>query len=215
MLTVAEVVKEIRSTDEDVKAIAVFLDSTHAYQFAILRESVGISIDCFNEQGEKTAFLDLAIETEERIRLTQIYCFSPFRKRKIATYLWELAECYLQTRIGVVVYGVFEPFQNHTDQERYHHNDSQKELYKQARNFYLANGFQFTSDTKEKGKETDYYSVLGYPKETPSSYVFRKIKPKDRVPYVMVEEDFFVHEDVKNCWNDSLKSQKSFLKSKK
>ena len=125
---------------------AIFLDNKSNIQYSIIYEVPGVAliIDTFDLNDNKTGYMKLYFNPNNRIYLDVIYCYDAFRNNGIATKMSELADYLLKEQTNAIIRGVLQPSNLSTDREN-NLPFIQEELDLKTRNFYTSNGYSIIS----------------------------------------------------------------------
>ena len=98
-----------------------------------------ISIRMFDISFKLLGYINIQIQKNNRLFLSEIYCYDVFRGNGIGTKLSELADYILKDYQGYILRGIYYPTQMSKDLNNI--DRSKEELDERATNFYEKNGF--------------------------------------------------------------------------
>ena len=98
------------------------------------------SIRMFNEHMELLGYMNFQIQKNNRIFLSEIYCYDQYRSLGIASKLSQLGDYVLKDYQGYIIRGVYFPTEMSTDREISEMNMDELDL--RARRFYEKNGYK-------------------------------------------------------------------------
>jgi len=165
---------------------AIFLDNKGNIQYSIIYEvpKVALLIDTFDLNDNKTGYMKLYFNPNNRIYLDVIYCYDAVRNNGIATKMSELADYLLKEQTNAIIRGVLYPSNLSTDREN-NLPFIQEELDLMAKNFYTSNGYSIISYEDYLTNPNKYLSIdidndfqLG--EAIAQNIVVKKIEPKER-----------------------------------
>lgn len=147
-------------SEELQKIPAVFVDNFGAIHRVEInkRGDMFIALDATDVFGERTGYIRLWVNPNNRFYLSEMYCFNQFRGRGVATFLNDIAEYILKDYEGYVVRGVFEPAQLSTDKLDNVYC-SKEELYARAIAFYQKAGYQILTLEDYKKNPENYFGI--------------------------------------------------------
>ena len=122
------------------------------------RPNIFVTIKSTNEKNEPTGYVNLYFHDNNRIYLSEVYCYDQFRNRNIASSLMKIADEYLSYKEEYIIRGDYNPTQLSTDRENGIMR-TEKKLDEAARNFYESVGFQIVS-LEEYNKNPDLYNEI-------------------------------------------------------
>lgn len=175
------------------KSAFILNDNGNLNQAIINYENNEISIRMFDVNYELLGYMNLFIQKNNRILLSEIYCYDKYRGSNIASIISELADYLLKDYRDYVIRGRFYPSQMSSDILSYPR--SKEELDLRARNFYIKNGYKILSlDEFLKNKEeysfiNDEYDFT-YNGGKTNTIVYKVIKDKD---YNFYEQDGLIY----------------------
>lgn len=117
-----------------------------------------ISIITYNEEGEKTGFIDIFVHPS-RFYLSEIYCFKKFRGTGIADNLVLLADYLLKDYVGVIMRGVLMPHDSVLDDTAISQDICSRNARVEA--FYRKSGFDIVK-RKEYLANSSKYPLIDY-----------------------------------------------------
>ena len=151
-------------------------------QAMIFNNGEKISIRMFDDQVQLLGYMNIQIQKNNRLFLSEIYCYDEFRGKGIATKISELADYILRDYQGYIIRGLYKPTQMSYDLNNKY--VCKKELEERARNFYYKNGYEILNIYDFKNHKEKYnfldekldFTINGTVK---SNIVFKIIKDKD------------------------------------
>lgn len=151
-------------------------------QAVVINTSKMISIRIFNTNYELLGYMNMFFQDNNRIFLSEIYCYDEYRSLGIATKISKLADYVLKDYQGYILRGIYHPTQMSSDfQNKYR---SKEELDLRARNFYEKNGFKILNyyEYINNRNKYDFLSVnddFCYNGSLINDIVYKVIKEKD------------------------------------
>ena len=161
---------------------AFILDNEDNLMQAIIEfKETSINIRMFDISYNFLGYMNIQLQENNRLYLSEIYCYDEYRGSGIATKLSELADFILQPYQGYVLRGVYYPTQMSKDLDNI--SRSKEELDARARSFYEKNGYEVLKysdylNNKEKynflNEKDDFYIN----NQLVDEIVFKVITPK-------------------------------------
>jgi len=172
---------------------AIFLDNKGNIQYSIIYEvpKVALFIDTFDLNDNKTAYMKLYFNPNNRIYIDVIYCYDAVRNNGIATKMSELADYLLKEQTNAIIRGVLQPSNLSTDRKN-NLPFIQEELDLMAKNFYTRNGYSIisyddylTNTNKYPGIDVDNDFQLG--EAIAQNIVVKKVEPKEKYAFQEID----------------------------
>lgn len=209
---------ELTERDRFFEGFAFFVDKAGLLEIVFIRYSPLAQfheIISFNEDGEQTGFNMVYVHPNNRLYLSEIYCFRKFRGLGIATNLASLMEYLTQKYEGYIMRGVRNPYDAKGDASG-EIVESKERLLERANAFYIAQGFDIVERgdylaQPEKHPLVDYEIDFLNHEEVPDCILMKKVEKKNS-PYREID-GILVHENALSKIEDIRKftKRKSFL----
>lgn len=169
-----------------IKDVAVFLDSKNEIHMASIRiiPNVIIEVVSYNDKFERTGYMTVCFNENNRFFLSGVYCYDEYRGRNVAGNLSKIMDYMLRDYPGYIIRGVYNPTQMSTD--RLNHIERPKEeLEKRADNFYASAGYTkiYYKDYKanpDKYPDIDEYDEFQRGEGLAKCIIVKKIAPRKK-----------------------------------
>ena len=178
---------------------AFIMDNTLGLLQAIIQnDGKDVSIRLFSANYELLGYINLHIQENNRIFLSEIYCYDDYRSLGLASKLSELADYVLKDYKNYMIRGIYYPTQMSSDINK---TKSYEELDDRAKSFYEKNGYTILTyedyvNNKDKYSLIDEKLDFKVNEKKVTEIVYKIIKDK--------QHNYFENDGI-ICYNDDIK----------